>query len=157
MTTPDDLWLLTVPPSALIKWHFIRIRFFPWNDWTSSNFKESFSSNLSVNVTNYHSLSVSTMFKPPRSLRFTGKVEGGLQYSRQPHLYMGLVALSLNQRMRETSWALPDLVTSQASTPVRPWSPDTDKIGTKNKSVNMRFSVVIRTYYIFCQFMQMIK
>ena len=78
VTTPDDLWLLTMPPSALIKWHFIRIRFFPWNDWTSSNFKESFSSNLSVNVTNYHSLSVSTMFKPPRSLlyRFTGTVAG---------------------------------------------------------------------------------
>ena len=53
-----------------------------------------------------------------------------LESVESSYLYMGLVALSLNQRIRETSCWRPPAVTSHGSTPVSPRSPDTQTMGT---------------------------
>ena len=49
-----------------------------------------------------------------------------------PHLYMGLVALSLNQRMRKTSPHPDGDWTSQGNTAVVPWRPFTCDTGTES-------------------------
>ena len=50
------------------------------------------------------------------------------------YLYIGLVALSLNQSMRVTSWWVwPSRDTSHGSTPVIPCSPNTEAMGTENE------------------------
>ena len=49
-----------------------------------------------------------------------------------PHLYMGFVALSLNQRMRKTSPHPDGDWTSQGNTAVVPWRPFTCDTGTES-------------------------
>ena len=51
------------------------------------------------------------------------------------YLYMGLVALSLNQRIRKTSPQPEEDWTSQGSTAVVPWSPFTCETGTGRQKV----------------------
>ncbi len=55
-----------------------------------------------------------------------------------PHLYMGLVALSLNQRTRKMSSLLPVLMTSQGRKARSPaWAVDW-VLGTKNMKIKIK-------------------